>query len=137
MCLLVALGALPLLGEAQGAGWLVALFAVIGAAACVLAFGLFTLKPWAWPFGIAMVVASVIVGVLSVFSRASLAGVVLIFAPALFLLAGLFLPDVRKAFGRDGSSEVKSGASAPTSKINQPRAENEAANKQHKTGRRK
>lgn len=137
MCLLIALAARPMLGEAQSADWLVVLFALIGLAAFVLAFGLFTLKPWAWPLGIGMVIASVVVGVLSILSRTSLAGIVLVFAPALFLLAGLFLPDVRKAFGRDGASEPKSGSSAPDSKINQPRPENAPANKQHKTGRRK
>lgn len=100
MFLLVALGAFPLLGEAQGAGWLVGLFALIGVACSVLAYGLFTLKTWAWPLGIAMVIGSVILGILSVISRASLAGLVLAFLPALFLLGGLMLPNVRETFRR-------------------------------------
>jgi hypothetical protein len=137
MCLLIALAARPMLGEAQGADMMVALFALIGLAAFVLAFGLFTLKPWAWPFGIAMVIASAVVGVLSILNRASLAGTVLVFAPALFLLAGLFLPDVRKAFGRDRSSAAKTATSSSNSKINQPNPESKTTPKEHKTGRRK
>ncbi len=137
MCLLIAVGALPLLGEAQGSGLLISTFAIIGAASFLLAYGLFTLKPWAWPFGIGMVIASAGLGLLSILVRASLVGTVLAFLPALVLLAGLFLPDVRKAFGRDGAKEVKSGVSSPTSKINQPNPEKQAVSKPRNTGRRK
>jgi hypothetical protein len=128
-------GALPLLGEAQGSGLLISAFAIIGAASFLLAYGLFTLKSWAWPFGIGMVIASAVLGLLSILSRATLAGLVISFLPALVLLAGLLLPDVRKAFGRDNSQPVKTGISSPNSKINQPNPE-KAQQKPHKTGRR-
>lgn len=134
-CLLVAVGALPLLGEAQGSGLLISAFAIIGAASFLLAYGLFTLKSWAWPFGIGMVIASAVLGLLSILSRATLAGLVISFLPALVLLAGLLLPDVRKAFGHDNSQPVKTGISSPKSKINQPNPE-KAQQKPHKTGRR-
>lgn len=137
MSILIAVGAMPLLGEAQGSGLLISAFAILGAACLLLAYGLFTLKPWAWPFGIGLVIASVSIGVLSVLSRASLAGIVVIFAPALFLLGGLFLPDVRKAFGRDGSSQAKMATSAASSKINQPNPKKQSSAKPHNTGRRK
>lgn len=105
ICLLIAVGALRLLNEAQGSGLLIAMFAIIGAACFLLTYGLFTLQSWAWPFGIGMVVASTGLGLLSILSRASLAGALLAFAPALFLLAGLSLRDVRKALGRDDSKK--------------------------------
>jgi hypothetical protein len=134
MCILIALGAIPLVGDGQGGGWLVALFAVIAVACFVLAYGLFALKPWAWPLGIGVAVASIVLAVLSVISRATLAGLVISIAPALFLLGGLFLPDVRKALGRDGSAKAAAGAA--NSKINQPNPQN-TTHKAHKTGRRK
>jgi len=137
MCILIAVGALPLLGEAQGSGLLISAFSIMGAACLLLAYGLFTLKPWAWPFGIGMVIASAGIGLLSILSRASLAGAVLAFVPALFLLAGLFLPDVRKAFGRDGSGKAAPTKSTSSSTINQPNPKKQANAKPHNTGRRK
>lgn len=100
MLLLVALGAIRAIEPGPGGGWIVVVFGVAGALALVLAFGLFTLKPWAWPLGIAMVALSVITAVLSAINRGTIAFIVLTLVPAIMLLGGLFLPDVRKAFGR-------------------------------------
>jgi hypothetical protein len=135
-CILIAVGAMPLLGEAQGSGLLISTYAIIGAACFLLAYGLFTLKSWAWPFGIGLAIASAGMGLLSILVRASLVGTVLAFLPALVLLAGLLMPDVRKALGHDKAQPAKSGARAPTSKINQPNPEKQAQHKPHKTGRR-
>jgi uncharacterized membrane protein YdfJ with MMPL/SSD domain len=125
ICLLIAIGALQLLGEGQGSGLLISSFAIIGAACCLLAYGLFTLQSWAWPVGIAMVIASVALALLSVISRSTLAGLVVSLVPALVLLSGLFLPSVRNALGRDGSQEAKAGtASSNSQKQNQQKTRN-------------
>lgn len=100
---LIAFGAI--VAAERGVGWMGIAFALLGVLCLVLAYGLFALKSWAWPLGIAMVVASVLVALLSVINRGTLAFLVLSLAPAIFLLGGLFLPDVRKAFGRDGASK--------------------------------
>jgi hypothetical protein len=136
ICLLIAIGALQLLGEGQGSGLLISSFAILGAACCLLAYGLFTLQSWAWPFGIAMVIASVALALLSVISRATLAGLVVSLVPALVLLSGLFLPSVRKALGRDGSKEMKTSAVSPNSKVNQPKPKKQDQQKSRNTGRR-
>jgi hypothetical protein len=136
MLLFIAFGAIPLIGNGQGGGWLAILFGVTAVACFVLAYGLFALKPWAWPMGIGLAVASIVLTGLSVISRATLAGLVISLAPAIFLLGGLFLPDVRKALGRERSAKpTTTGAS----KINQPNPnpQEQTQHKEHKTGRRK
>jgi hypothetical protein len=135
MFLFVVIGAIPVVQPGEGGGWLPIAFGVAAVACFVLAYGLFALKPWAWPLGIGMAVASIILAGLSVISRGTLAGLVLSLAPAVFLLGGLFLPDVRKTFGRDGSE--KPATSANNSKINQPNPQKNPQHKEHKTGRRK
>jgi hypothetical protein len=139
MCLLLVVGALPMTMDGNGSSGLALLFGVTGLACFVLAYGLFALKSWAWPLGIAMAVASVVVAILSMISRASFAGLVVSLMPALFLLGGLFLPDVRNALGRPRTPEPAStsAVSSPDSKINRPSSEASKPHKEHKTGRRK
>lgn len=103
MLVLIAFGAIS--AAEQNASWMGIVFAVLGILCLVLAYGLYALKSWAWPLGIAMVVASALVALLSVINRGTLAFLVLSLAPAILLLGGLFLPDVRKAFGRDSASK--------------------------------
>lgn len=105
MLLLVALGAIRVTESSEGLTWMAIVFGVAGVLALVLAYGLFALKSWAWPLGIAMVALSVVLALLSVFSRGTLAWLVLTLAPAILLLGGLFLPDVRKAFGRESAAK--------------------------------
>lgn len=137
ICLLIAIGALQFLGDGRSSNLLVSSFAIIGAACILLAYGLFTLKSWAWPFGIGMVIASVALALLSAISRATLAGIVVSLVPAFVLLVGLLLPDVRNLLRPVEVSAVKSGASSPTSKINKPNSEKQTQQqKARKTGRR-
>lgn len=135
--LFVLIGAIPVVQPGEGGGWLPIAFGVAGVVCFVLAYGLFALKSWAWPLGIGVAVASIALAGLSVISRGTLAGLVISLAPALFLLGGLFLPDVRKAFGRDASATAKPATSAANTKINQPNPQKNAQHKEHKTGRRK
>ncbi len=100
---LLSLGAI--LAAEQSAGWMGIIFALLGVLCLALAYGLFALKSWAWPMGIAMVVISALAALLSAINRGTLAFLVLSLAPAILLLGGLFLPDVRKAFGRNGRSK--------------------------------
>lgn len=102
---LIAFGAI--VAAEQSAGWMGIVFAALGVLCLILAYGLFTLKSWTWPLGIAIVVASALVALLSVINRGVIAFLVLSLAPAILLLGGLFLPDVRKAFGRDHTSNSK------------------------------
>ncbi|MFC1466879.1 MAG: hypothetical protein ACFLMY_18740 [Candidatus Brachytrichaceae bacterium NZ_4S206] len=89
----------------QSAGWMGGIFAMLGVLCLALAYGLFVLKSWAWPMGIAMVAISALVALLSAINRGTLAFLVLSLAPAILLIGGLFLPDVRKAFGRNDGSK--------------------------------
>jgi uncharacterized membrane protein (DUF2068 family) len=96
---LVAFGAIRV--AENGIGWMAVVFGVGGILAIVLGYGLFTLKSWAWPLGIVMVAISAGLALLSVISRGSLAWLVLSLLPAIFLLGGLALPDVRASLGRE------------------------------------
>lgn len=100
---LISLGAIR--AAEQSAGWMGGIFAMLGVLCLALAYGLFALKSWAWPMGIAMVVISTLVALLSAINRGTLAFLVLSLAPVILRIGGLFLPDVRKAFGRNDGSK--------------------------------
>lgn len=103
MLLLVALGAIQVMEPGQGGGWMAIVFGGLGVLCVALAYGLFALKSWAWPLGIATAAVIGVVALLSVINRGTLAFVVLMLAPTILLLGALFLPDVRKALGHDSS----------------------------------
>jgi len=105
VAVLVALGAVRVTESGEGLTWMAIMFGAAGILALVLACGLFALKSWAWPLGIAMVALSVVLALLSVISRGTLAWLVLTLAPAILLLGGLFMPDVRKALGRASAAK--------------------------------
>jgi hypothetical protein len=68
----------------------------------IVAFGLFTLRPWAWVLALIAIGINVISGVVGLFSGGLLAlccGLVGLAIPA-GILYYLFRPEVKKAFGR-------------------------------------
>lgn len=106
------LGGLALIGlgglaAASGAGLgafggiLGLLFLVLGALELVLAYGFWTLKPWAWTLGVGLQGASIALALLQfVNNTAGIMGLILSLAISGVILYYLFQPHVKAAFGR-------------------------------------
>ncbi|MGH2358862.1 MAG: hypothetical protein ACRDGJ_12795 [Candidatus Limnocylindria bacterium] len=102
---LVLLGLGAAVGAATGlgglafiAGLLVLLYSVLS---LVLAYGFWTLKPWAWPLGVGVQILGVVQAVLQFMNDTSnIVGLVISLAIAAVILWYLFQPHVRGAFGR-------------------------------------
>jgi len=80
-------------------GLVVLIYSVLSLA---LAYGFWTLKPWAWPLGVGVQVLGIIQGVLQYMNTPDTALVSLIIGLAIsaFILWYLFQPHVKAAFGR-------------------------------------
>ena len=105
---LLGLGALAGAAGSGGLGGLTAIFGIIaivlGVAEIVLAYGLWTLKPWAWTLGIGLAIISlaliVVQAVLSGNIVNSLIGSIISIVIWAIVLYYLFTPRVKAAFGR-------------------------------------
>lgn len=82
-----------------GAIWgLLVLAAAI--ASLVFAYGAWTLKPWAWPLGVALQIISLALSVLAILSGGDIAGQIISIAIAAIILYYLFQPNIKAVFGR-------------------------------------
>jgi len=71
-----------------------------GVASLGFAYGAWTLKPWAWPLGVALQVISLALSALTVVGGGDIAGQVIGVAIAAVILYYLFQPGIKTLFGR-------------------------------------
>lgn len=105
---LVGFGGVAAGSGAGGAGGIVAILGlvalVLSIISLVLAYGFWTLKPWAWPLGVGVQIASLIITVIGILLSGDivggLVGNIVGIAIAAIILYYLFQPHVKAAFGR-------------------------------------
>jgi uncharacterized membrane protein (DUF2068 family) len=105
------LGGLALIGvgtvvaSSTGLGGLAAILGLIalayGILSLVLAYGFWTLQPWAWTLGVGLEVAGIVINVLQYINNSSaLGGTIFSIAINAIVLWYLYQPNVKAAFGR-------------------------------------
>jgi uncharacterized membrane protein (DUF2068 family) len=105
------LGGLALIGvgtvvaTSSGLGGLAAILGLIalayGILSLVLAYGFWTLQPWAWTLGVGLEVAGIVINVLQYINNTSaLGGTIFSIAINAIVLWYLYQPNVKAAFGR-------------------------------------
>jgi uncharacterized membrane protein (DUF2068 family) len=105
------LGGLALIGvgavvaSSAGLGGLAAILGLIalayGILSLVLAYGFWTLQPWAWTLGVGLEVAGIVINVLQYINNTSaLGGTIFSIAINAIVLWYLYQPNVKAAFGR-------------------------------------
>jgi hypothetical protein len=105
------LGGLALIGvgtvvaSSSGLGGLAAILGLIalayGILSLVLAYGFWTLQPWAWTLGVGLEVAGIVINVLQYINNTSaLGGTIFSIAINAIVLWYLYQPNVKAAFGR-------------------------------------
>ena len=72
----------------------------VGVAYLAFAYGAWTLKPWAWPLGVAIAAISVILSVLNVIGGGSITSEILNIVIAAIILYYLFQANIKALFGR-------------------------------------
>jgi uncharacterized membrane protein (DUF2068 family) len=89
-------------GFALGGGYVVlgAISLIFGIVALALGYGFWTLKPWAWPLGIGLEIASLVLDVIYIVRGASVASEAISIIVSVIVLYYLTRPNVRQAFGR-------------------------------------
>jgi hypothetical protein len=65
-----------------------------------LGYGAWNLKPWAWPLGVGLQIAALVLAVVLVAIGSDITRQLLTIAPAVTMLVILFTPGVRQSFGR-------------------------------------
>lgn len=102
---LLALGGLA--AASTGAAGLFGLGAIFGLLALVtgalslaFAYGAWTLKPWAWPLGVALQAVSLAIAVLSILGGADIGSQIISIAIAGVILYYLMQPGIKALFGR-------------------------------------
>ena len=82
-----------------GAVWgLIVLASAI--ASLVFAYGAWTLKPWAWPLGVALQIIGLALAALTVISGGDISGQIISVVISLVILYYLFQPNIKAVFGR-------------------------------------
>jgi Predicted membrane protein (DUF2127) len=105
------LGGLALIGvgtvvaTSTGLGGLAAILGLIalayGILSLVLAYGFWTLQPWAWTLGVGLEVAGIVINVLQYINNTSaIGGTIFSIAINAIVLWYLYQPNVKAAFGR-------------------------------------
>lgn len=105
------LGGLALIGvgtvvaSSSGLGGLAAILGLIalayGILSLVLAYGFWTLQPWAWTLGVGLEVAGIVINVLQYINNTSaIGGTIFSIAINAIVLWYLYQPNVKAAFGR-------------------------------------
>lgn len=69
-------------------------------ASLVFAYGAWTLKPWAWPLGVALQVISLALAALTVISGGDISGQIISVVISAIILYYLFQPNIKAVFGR-------------------------------------
>ena len=72
----------------------------LGVAYLGFAYGAWTLKPWAWPLGVALAAISLVLSVLNIVGGGSITGEILNIAIAAIILYYLFQSNIKALFGR-------------------------------------
>lgn len=94
----VAAGGAAAGGLATIVGLLLLVYGVVG---LILAYGFWTLKPWAWTLGVGLEVAGIVINILQFMNNsANAVGTVVSIAIAAVVIWYLFQPHVKAAFGR-------------------------------------
>ena len=73
---------------------------VTGIANLAFAYGAWTLKPWAWPLGVALSVVSIVLSVLTIVGGGDITGQILPIVISAIILYYLFQANVKALFGR-------------------------------------
>ncbi len=107
------LGSLALIGlggfaaAATGTAGLFGLAAIFGVVALItgiaslaFAYGAWTLKPWAWPLGVALAIISIGLSVATIAGGGDIAGQVISIVIQAVILYYLFQPTIKSLFGR-------------------------------------
>jgi hypothetical protein len=82
-----------------GAIWGVLLLAT-AIASLVFAYGAWTLKPWAWPLGVALQIISLALALLTILSGGDISGQIISIVISAIILYYLFQPNIKAVFGR-------------------------------------
>jgi hypothetical protein len=82
-----------------GAIWGVLLLAT-AIASLAFAYGAWTLKPWAWPLGVALAIISLALSALTIISGGDISGQVISVVIQAIILYYLFQPSIKSLFGR-------------------------------------
>jgi hypothetical protein len=82
-----------------GAIWGVILLAT-AIASLAFAYGAWTLKPWAWPLGVALAIISLALSALTVISGGDISGQIISVVIQAIILYYLFQPSIKALFGR-------------------------------------
>jgi hypothetical protein len=82
-----------------GAIWGVILLAT-AVASLAFAYGAWTLKPWAWPLGVALQVISLVLSALTVISGGDITSQIISVVISAIILYYLFQPNIKAVFGR-------------------------------------
>ena len=82
-----------------GAIWGVILLAT-AVASLAFAYGAWTLKPWAWPLGVALQVISLVLSALTVLSGGDITSQIISVVISAIILYYLFQPNIKAVFGR-------------------------------------
>jgi hypothetical protein len=82
-----------------GAVWGILLLAT-AIASLVFAYGAWTLKPWAWPLGVALQVISLALAALTIISGGDISSQIIGIAISAIILYYLFQPNIKAVFGR-------------------------------------
>ena len=69
-------------------------------ASLVFAYGAWTLKPWAWPLGVALQIIGLALSALTVISGGDISGQIISVVISLIILYYLFQPNIKAVFGR-------------------------------------
>jgi hypothetical protein len=82
-----------------GALWGVLVLAT-AIASLVFAYGAWTLKPWAWPLGVALQIISLALALLTILSGGDISGQIISIVISAIILYYLFQPNIKTLFGR-------------------------------------
>lgn len=82
-----------------GAIWGILLLAT-AVASLAFAYGAWTLKPWAWPLGVALAIISLALSALTVISGGDISGQIISVVIQAIILYYLFQPSIKALFGR-------------------------------------
>jgi len=69
-------------------------------ASLVFAYGAWTLKPWAWPLGVALQIIGLALSALTVISGGDISSQIISVVISLIILYYLFQPSIKSLFGR-------------------------------------